>query len=62
VLDAIAGAGGLGIYAKSNSIYVLRLRPDGSSVKLPFRYKQVLKGTNLSQNVRLQARDTIVVP
>ena len=62
VLDAIAAAGGLGIYAKSNAIYVLRLRPDGSSVKLPFRYKQVLKGTNLSQNVRLQARDTIVVP
>lgn len=62
VLDAIAGAGGLGIYAKSNAIYVLRLRPDGSSVKLPFRYKQVLKGTNLPQNIRLQARDTIVVP
>jgi polysaccharide export outer membrane protein len=62
VLDAIAQAGGVGIYAKSNSIYVLRLRPDGSSVQLPFHYKQVLKGTNLSQNVRLQPRDTIVVP
>lgn len=62
VLDAIAQAGGVGIYAKSNAIYVLRLRPDGSSVQLPFRYKQVLKGTNLSQNVKLQPRDTIVVP
>lgn len=62
VLDAIAQAGGVGIYAKSNAIYVLRLRPDGSSVQLPFHYKQVLKGTNLSQNVRLQPRDTIVVP
>jgi polysaccharide biosynthesis/export protein len=62
VLDAIAAAGGLGIYAKSNAIYVLRMRPDGSSVQLPFRYKQVLKGTNLSQNVTLQPRDTVVVP
>ena len=62
VLDAIAEAGGLGIYAKSNAIYVLRVRPDGSSVKLPFRYKQVLKGTNLSQNVNLQPHDTVVVP
>ena len=62
VLDAIAEAGGLGIYAKSNSIYVLRLRPDGSSVQLPFHYKQVLKGSNLSQNVKLQPRDTVVVP
>ncbi len=62
VLDAIAQAGGLGVYAKSNAIYVLRLRSDGSSVKLPFHYKQVLKGTNLSQNVRLESHDTIVVP
>lgn len=62
VLDAIAQAGGLGIYAKGGGIYVLRIRPDGSSVQLPFRYKQVIKGTNLSQNVKLQPRDTIVVP
>ena len=62
VLDAIAEAGGVSIYAKSNSIYVLRVLPNGSSVQLPFHYKQVLKGTNLSQNVRLQPHDTIVVP
>ncbi len=62
VLDAIAQAGGVGIYAKSNSIYVLRLRPDGSSVQLPFHYKHVLKGTSLSENVKLQSHDTIVVP
>src|SRR5450631_4850637 len=61
VLDAIAQAGGVSIYAKTNSIYVLRVRPDGSSVQLPFHYKQVLKGTNLSQNVKLQSRDTVVI-
>ncbi len=62
VLDAIAQAGGLGLYAKSNDIYVLRLRADGSSLRFPFHYKKVLKGTSLSQNVKLQAKDTIVVP
>src|SRR5450755_1272747 len=62
VLDAIATAGGLGEFAKDNNIYVLRVSADGSSVRLPFRYKQVLKGSNLSQNVRLQSRDTVVIP
>jgi polysaccharide export outer membrane protein len=62
VLDAIAQAGGLGIYAKSNSIYVLRPRSDGSSLQLPFRYKDVLKGSNLTHNIRLEPHDTIVVP
>lgn len=62
VLDAIAQAGGLGLYAKSNAIYVLRIHTDGSSVRVPFHYKQVLKGTSLSQNVKLQSRDTVVVP
>ena len=62
VLDAIALAGGLGEFAKRNGIYVLRIRPDGSSERLPFRYSQVLKGSNLSQNVQLQSHDTVVVP
>jgi polysaccharide export outer membrane protein len=62
VLDAIATAGGLGEFAKSNSIYVLRVGRDGSSVKLPFHYKQVLKGGVLSENVLLRSHDTIVVP
>lgn len=62
VLDAIAVAGGLAEFAKRNSIYVLRIRSDGSSERIPFRYKQVLKGSNLSQNVQLQAHDTVVVP
>lgn len=62
VLDAIAQAGGLGVYAKSGNIYVLRTMPDGSSIRLPFRYKQVLKGSNSTDNVKLQSRDTVVVP
>ena len=62
VLDAIAMAGGLKDFAKGKKIYILRTKLDGTQVKLPFNYKEVIKGENMSQNVVLQARDTIVVP
>jgi polysaccharide biosynthesis/export protein len=62
VLDAIALAGGFRDFAKQKSIYVLRENPDGSQARLPFNYKEVIKGVNASQNVKLQARDTVVVP
>jgi polysaccharide export outer membrane protein len=62
VLDAIAIAGGLRDFAKSRKIYVLRIQGDGSRARFPFNYKEVIKGQNQSQNVELQARDTVVVP
>ena len=62
VLDAIAMAGGFRDFAKEKSIYVLRQNPDGGESRLPFNYKEVIKGKNPAQNVRLQPRDTIVVP
>jgi polysaccharide biosynthesis/export protein len=62
VLDAIALAGGFRDFAKQKSIYVLRQRSDGSETRLPFNYKDVIKGKNAAQNVSLQPRDTIVVP
>jgi polysaccharide export outer membrane protein len=62
VLDAIAVAGGLRDFAKSGKIYVLRMTADGSRARLPFNYKEVIKGQGLSQNVELQPRDTVVVP
>jgi polysaccharide export outer membrane protein len=62
VLDAIAIAGGFRDFAKQKSIYVLRQNADGSQVRLPFNYKDVIKGKDLAQNVKLQPRDTIVVP
>src|SRR6202046_5327306 len=62
VLDAIALAGGFRDFAKQKSIYVLRQNADGTQTKIPFNYKQVLKGQNPAQNIRLQPRDTIVVP
>jgi polysaccharide biosynthesis/export protein len=62
VLDAIAAAGGFRDFAKKKSIYVLRENPDGTQSRLPFNYKEVIKGVNPVQNVKLQPRDTIVVP
>ena len=62
VLDAIALAGGFRDFAKQKSIYVLRQDAKGAQTRLPFNYKEVIKGTNPAQNVKLQARDTVVVP
>lgn len=62
VLDAIALAGGFRDFAKQKSIYILRQNADGSQTRIPFNYKQVIKGQNPAQNVKLQPRDTIVVP
>jgi polysaccharide export outer membrane protein len=62
VLDAIALAGGFRDFAKQKSIYVLRQNPDGTQTRIPFNYKQVVKGQNPAQNIKLQPRDTIVVP
>jgi len=62
VLDAIALGGGFRDFAKQKNIYVLRQNPDGTETRLPFNYKDVVKGKNSEQNVKLQPRDTIVVP
>jgi polysaccharide export outer membrane protein len=62
VLDAISMAGGFKDFAKKKSIYVLRAIPDGTQKRIPFNYKEVIKGTNPEQNVKLQSGDTVVVP
>jgi len=62
VLDAIAIAGGFRDFAKKKAIYVLRQNSDGRQTRMPFNYKDVVKGKNSEQNIKLQPRDTIVVP
>jgi polysaccharide export outer membrane protein len=62
VLDAIALAGGCRDFAKRSSIYILRHNPDGTESRISFNYKEVIKGKNMAQNIRLQSHDTIVVP
>jgi polysaccharide export outer membrane protein len=61
VLDAIALAGGFRDFAKKKSVYVLR-QGSGGEARIPFNYKDVIQGKNMSQNVRLQPGDTIIVP
>jgi len=62
VMDAIATAGGLRDFAKQKTIYVLRQNPSGGEFRIPFNYKEFIKGKNLNQNVKLEPHDTIVVP
>jgi polysaccharide export outer membrane protein len=62
VLDAIAMAGGFKDFAKQKSIYVLRQDADGKQQRIAFNYKDVIKGKNPEQNIRLQAGDTVVIP
>lgn len=60
VLQALASAG-FTQFANTKGIYVLRME-NGRQTKLPFNYKQVLKGDAIDQNIALKPGDTIVVP
>lgn len=62
VLDAIAVVGGFTEWAKVTKIYVLRRLQDGKRIRIPFNYKDVVKGKNFFQNIELEPGDTIVVP
>lgn len=62
ILDAIAVAGGFRDFAKQKSIYILRAGADGTTARIPFNYKDVIKGKNPAQNIRLEPRDTVYVP
>ncbi len=62
VMQLISLAGGLTEFAKKNEITVIRTEADGTQVVLPFRYSDVQKGRNLSQNIVLKPGDTVTVP
>lgn len=62
VLDAIALAGGCKEFARQKAIYILRVGADGKETRIPFNYQDVIKGKSVSQNIKLQPHDTIVVP
>jgi polysaccharide export outer membrane protein len=61
VLQALSSAGGFTTFADVRKIHVMRLR-DGKQVELPFNYRDVLKGDNPEQNIKLEPGDTVVVP
>jgi len=60
VLQAVASAG-FTQFANTKGIYVLRIE-NGKQQKLPFNYKDVVKGEHMEQNIVLKPGDTIVVP
>jgi polysaccharide export outer membrane protein len=60
VLQALATAG-FTPFANTKNIYVLRPSA-GKQQKIPFNYKQVVKGEGMAQNITLKPGDTIVVP
>jgi polysaccharide export outer membrane protein len=62
ILDAIAAAGGFRDFAKQKGIYILRQNASGGEARIPFNYKDVIRGKNPQQNIKLEPRDTIVVP
>ena len=61
VLQILTEAGGLRPFAKQKGIYVLRTE-NGKQAKLPFNYKDVVKGEKIEQNILLRPGDTVVVP
>jgi polysaccharide export outer membrane protein len=62
VLDAIAAAGGFQDFAKQKDIYILRAKAAGGETRLPFNYKDVIRGKHSEENIRLESHDTVVVP
>jgi polysaccharide biosynthesis/export protein len=60
VLQALAQAG-FTQFANLKGIYLLRM-VNGKQQKLPFNYKEVVKGNHPEQNIFLKPGDTVVVP
>lgn len=61
VLQALSGSGGFTAFARIKNIYVLR-NENGKSTKIPFNYKDAIKGKNPEQDIELQPGDVVVVP
>jgi polysaccharide export outer membrane protein len=61
VLQGLSSAGGFTQFAKTKSIYVLRME-NGKQQKYPVNYKEVVSGKHPDQDILLKAGDTIVVP
>lgn len=60
VLQALSQAG-FTQFANPKAIYLLRTE-NGRQSKLPFNYKEVVKGNHPEENIELKPGDTLVVP
>jgi len=61
VLQALATAGGLNIFANRNKIRILRHGTSDTTV-YPFEYDEVISGKRLEQNIYLRRGDVVVIP
>jgi polysaccharide biosynthesis/export protein len=61
VLQLLSTVGGIGEFANSKNIIILRTE-NGRQVSHRFNYKEVVEGKKLAQNIELKPGDTIVVP
>jgi protein involved in polysaccharide export with SLBB domain len=61
VLQALSSAG-FNQFSNLKGIYLLRMQEGGQQSKIPFHYKDALKGHDTKENIVLQPGDTIVVP
>ena len=61
VLQALSSTGGFTQFARTTRIYILR-NQGGHQTKIPFNYKQAIKGDHPEQDILLQPGDVIVVP
>ena len=61
VLQAFALAGGFTEWASKKEIILMR-KEDGKEKIYRINYKNIIKGKDLSQNLKLKADDTIIVP
>ena len=62
VMNAIAAAGGFRDFAKDKDVYILRRDANGKQLRLPFNYRNVVKGQNVGQNIELEPNDTVIIP
>jgi polysaccharide export outer membrane protein len=60
ILQALSSAG-FTQFASLKAIYLLRTE-NGEQTKIPFNYKDVVKGNHPEQNIMLKPGDTVVVP
>lgn len=61
VLQTLATAGGLNIYAKRGRIKIFR-HENNETIIFPFDYDSVVDGKRLEQNIRLKRGDVVVIP
>lgn len=61
VLQAFALAGGFTEWASKKEIILLRIE-NGQEKILSINYKNIVKGKDFSENIKIKANDTIIVP